>query len=195
MLIDDLSQLPTTFKTGTRCILLLHRTKDGAIGNNQRKSIKMISKNEDDWHKKIEECRNLQDTQYPNHRIYCSVNERDMKKSIYEFNRLHLESTLQSAEDRFNFYMDIQNRFFSCLMQPKAKCQNFFLIDWDNDTLGFQDELILQNKIKDAIPSEYHIFDYKTKNGHHFITKPFNPAYLKWFPQVEIKRDALIAIG
>ena len=51
MLIDDLSVLPDCFKDGYRGIMLIHRNKDGGLGNSQRKSVKKISTGKDSWGK------------------------------------------------------------------------------------------------------------------------------------------------
>ena len=48
-LIDDLESIPEMFTSGYRGILLIKRNKDGEEGNAQRKSLKRISKNTEEW--------------------------------------------------------------------------------------------------------------------------------------------------
>jgi hypothetical protein len=183
MLIDDLSELPDTFKDGVRGVMLLHRNKDGSTGNAQRKSIKMISNGIVDWNNKIEQLRHLQATAYPNHRIYSSVNSRSMTKTSHQFKRRELDLENHCEIAKTEFYVDIVNRFFSCLMCTSSKQQSYFLIDCDEDEE--------YEKAIDRIPEDYILADYATKNGRHIISKPFNPHEIK----IEVKTDDLIYIG
>lgn len=182
MLIDDLTQLPDSFKDGVRGILLLQRNKDGETGNAQRKSIKLISNGINDWNDKIDQLHHLQRNSHPNHRIYSSVNSRCLKSAIHEFKHRQLDADLADKKSYDEFYIDIKNRFFSALMNPKSRNESFFLIDCDTPQ-EYSDAFY---KVKDLI-----VFDYATKNGRHIITKPFNPNEIK----VEIKKDDLIYIG
>jgi hypothetical protein len=183
MIIDDLSKLPASFKNGYRGILLIHRNKDGAKGNAQRKSFKKISSSLEQWEKIVLEFAHMQKTSHPEFRIYSSVNSRNMQKAIHEFKRRQLEFDYGNNQELDEFYRDIDNRFFSCLMNPNCKMESNFLIDCDTEA-DYQ-------KAKCLIPNDLWILDYKTKNGRHLITKPFNPNEIK----VEIKKDDLINIG
>ncbi len=183
MLIDDLDVLPSSFKDGVRGILLLYRTKDGEVGNAQRKSIKLISNSIEDWTNKIHQLHHLQRNSHPNHRIYSSVNSRNLKSAIHEFKHRQLDADLADQKSFDEFYIDIKNRFFSALMNPKCRDDSNFLIDCDTDEE--------YEKAIDRIPKDLILFDYATKNGRHIISKPFNPNEIK----VEIKKDDLIYIG
>lgn len=179
--------IPDEFKQGVRGILLLHRNKDGASGNAQRKSFKRISTNVEQWNIHVEEMKYLQKNGYSNHRIYASVNARNMHKAVFEFKTRQLSAdnfyVAKAEPARDWFYLDVQNNFFSCLMNPNARETSYFLIDCD--TVKEYEE----NKAK--IPSELILLDYPTKNGRHLITKPFNPKEII----VEIKKDDLLYIG
>lgn len=183
MLIDDLDGVPEMFKDGYRGIMLLHRSKDGEVGNAQRKAIKKVSRDPDEWKKIILEFRDLQHSSYPGHRIYASVNSRDMSKAIHEFKARQLAHDYGNLYELHWFYTDIQNRFFSCLMNPNCRSQNSFLIDCDS-----QDEY--EHAMR-TIPEEYLLFAYATKNGHHILTRPFNPHDYK----IDPKKDEMIFIG
>lgn len=183
MIIDNLDKVPSCFKDGVRGILLLHRNKDGENGNAQRKSVKKISKNEQEWKEIILRFKELQQHSYQGYRIYSSVNSRNMEKAIHEFKLRQLNVDYGSIEELHWFYKDIENRFFSCLMNPNCKHESNFLIDCDS-----KEEYEMA---KERIPSNLIIFEYLTKNGMHIITKPFNPNEIK----VEIKKDDLIYIG
>lgn len=183
MLIYDLDSIPNSFKEGYRGILLLHRSKDGLIGNSQRKAIKKISSNPNEWLETVKEFRELQEDVYPNHRIYASVNARNITKAIHEFKLRQVAVDYGNIDELNAFYSDIQNRFFSCFMNPGCKKENNFLIDCDSwEEFDFA---------RNTIPEELIIFTYPTKRGNHIITKPFNPNEYN----VEIKKDGLIFIG
>ncbi len=183
MLIDDLTQLPHHFKEGYRGIMLLCRNKDGQVGNAQRKCFKKITKGVSQWNEAVEKFKHLRDTAYPTHRIYASVNSRNMPKAIHEFKRRQLEFDYGNNQELDEFYRDIENRFFSCLMNPSCRETSYFLIDCDTEQE--------YEKAIDRISPELIIFDYATKSGRHIITHPFNPNDVK----VEVKKDDLIAIG
>lgn len=183
MLIDDLETLPDRFKEGYRQIMLMHRNKDGAHGNAQRKCLKKTSQNKEDWLEIVREFKELKDTHYPNHRIYSSVNARDPLKAVREFKRRQLDHDYESTEKMMEFYADIQNRFFSCMMSPQCRAETLFLIDCDTPE-EYQ-------KAKERLHPPLILFEYPTKNGMHIITHPFNPEAVK----VDVKKDDLMLIG
>ena len=184
-----LLDIPDSLVDGVRGLMLMRRNKDnvcdvsdGGTGNVQRRAVKMISHNKTEWMSMINGLYQMQQTTHPGFRIYASVNPRDMSKTIYEFKCRQLDADQYCIRDRNMFYMDIENRFFSCLMNPFVRASSQFLIDCDSDA---EYENALQQLDKDLI-----IYDYPTKNGRHIITKPFNPTG----KMVEIKKDALMFI-
>lgn len=187
MLIEDLSQVPIIFKTGIRGIFLLLRKKEKEDegGNSQRKAIKLISCHDEDWDKKVLELDSIRKTEikYRNHRIYASVNSRCLHKSVFEFKSRQLENDRADTLQWINFYTDIQNGFFSCLMKFSNRNTSYFLIDCDSPEEYYKARL--------ALPSDVLLFQYETKNGFHIITEAFNP---RGFPS-EINKDALMYIG
>lgn len=183
MLIDDLSLLPDIFKEGYRGIMLIHRNKDGCKGNAQRKSFKKISSSPEQWENIVLEFKHMQQTSHEDFRIYSSVNPRNMQKAIHEFKRRQLEFDYGNNEELDEFYRDIDNRFFSCLMNPTCRSGSYFLIDCDT-VKEYEESLRI-------VPKDLIVFDYETKSGRHLITHPFNPNEIK----VEIKKDDLIYIG
>lgn len=183
MIIDDLEDLPDSFKEGVRGVMLIHRNKDGHIGNAQRTCIKKISKNKEEWTEAVQYFERLQRLAFPLHRIYSCVNSRDMAKAIHEFKVRQLYHDYGNSEELERFYQDIQNRFFSCLMNPNCRKESNFLIDCDSEE---EYECALK-----TLPKELIVYQYPTRNGHHIISKPFNPNEY----QIEIKKDDLIYIG
>lgn len=184
MLINDLNQLPDMFKDGVRGLLLLLRNKDGETGNTQRKCIKKISRNKEEWTEIIHQFNGLRQSAYPRHRIYASVNPRNMDKAVHEFKSRALGVDYGSIQERDWFYVDLENRFFSCLMNPNCRTESNFLVDCDT--------ISEYEHARTVIPNELVLFDYQTKNGRHIITRPCNP---NLFPSIEFKKDELLFIG
>jgi hypothetical protein len=184
-LIDDLDSIPEIFTDGIRGILLIRRNKDGEVGNAQRKSIKRISRNTKEWKAYIYELHHLQQTSYQGYRIYSSVNPRSLPTAIHEFKRRQLETDYGNDYEFDSFYCDIENRFFSCLMNPNARETNYFLIDCDSEEEFEKAKLQLQGSV-------LVLTHYPTKNGKHIITRAFNP---NDYPGLQIKKDDLMFIG
>ena len=122
---------PIEFKTGYRGIMLLHRSKDGEKGNAQRNSIKKISSCPEEYDRIVAELKEIQKT-YPTHRIYSSVNARNIEKAIQEFKRRQLDCDFIRNKQWNEFYCDIKNRFFSCFMNPLCRDESNWLIDCDS---------------------------------------------------------------
>lgn len=108
-----------------------------------------------------------------------------MQKAIHEFKRRQLEADFGNLYERHSFYCDINNRLFSCLMNPNARAQNHFLIDCDTQQEYEHAELQLRG-------SGLVIMEYPTRNGMHIITRPFNP---NDYGNMQIKKDELMFIG
>lgn len=184
-LIDDLDSIPEMFTDGVRGIMLIRRNKDGEEGNAQRKAIKRISRNSSEYKAIIRELYEFQKTSHQRYRIYSSVNSRNMSKAIHEFKRRQLEVDYGNLYELESFYCDIKNRFFSCLMNPICRSTNNFLIDCDSKEEYEHAELQLRN-------SGLVLMEYKTKNGMHIITRPFN---YNDYGNMEIKKDEMMFIG
>ena len=184
-LIENLEDVPEMFTDGVRGILLIKRNKDGETGNAQRKAIKRISRCTEEWREMIYELGILQLSSHSEHRIYSSVNSRDMTKAIHEFKRRQLDMDFGNLHELLSFYCDIKNRFFSCLMNPNCRAQNNFLIDCDSEEEYEHAELQLRNK-------GLILLQYATKNGKHIVTNPFNPNN---YGNMKIKKDEIMFIG
>jgi len=165
--IKMIHHIPEQFKTGYRCILLLHRNKDGGEGNVQRRATKKISTCPEEWDQIVEEFSVIQEQSTTPYRIYASINERDLNKAIHEFKRRQLAYDYGQTEADQKFYTNLNERFFSCIAAPGSRKETQFLFDCDN-----QQEY---EQALEGIPSDCILWDYATKSGRHVITKPFNP--------------------
>lgn len=180
-LVEDFKE----FTSGYHCLFLLQRHKEGGETNNSK--LKKIIVN---GAKEYEEAlRGLLKDFYESDeklRIYAACNERDMKKAIRQFRHEQLEAEDFGQEQYEKFYLDIRNRFFGCLMQPGSAKESKFLWDIDsNDDAEFLQQL----------PAEIPILKkYKTNQGWHFVTGPFNYTKMVLPKYASLKKDALILL-
>lgn len=177
------------FSDGIRMLMLCQRNKEGRETNKtDRASVRKISTNKEEFLKIFAEFQEIKNKSDQPLRIYSSVNRRDINKAIMNFKREQLEADFYDEVNRNNFYYDIKNRWISCLMQQNARAETLFLIDIDGawDDISFVKEHLLEIKVEVVCM-------YKTKNGLHVITKPFNPnLFNNEFG--EIKKDALLLL-
>lgn len=177
------------FSTGYRCLFLIQRHKEGGETQNSR-LIKKITRNSEEYLKAIEELVDEQMSSELTLRIYASVNERNFPKAIRQFKFEQLEADYYDQTQKENFYLDVKNRFIGCLMQPAQRATNFFLFDVDtvegNDTHG---------ETLHCLPPELIITQYKTKNGWHIITQPFDYTKITLPNGVEMKKDGLLLLS
>lgn len=174
------------FTDGVRCMLLLHRKKEGMGGGHpHHSSPKRISVTREEY---VENLCVLLDLFYKSDkdlRIYASCNPRNMRKAIRRFKELQLDNDYADNDTHLGFYADIDNRFFSALMREKD--DNLFIIDIDdNSIMGTVDKLVAELEL-----TVYN--KYATKNGWHIVVAPFNPS-LWSLEGTEIKKDGLILI-
>lgn len=164
---------PNSFKEGTRILMLTLRSKEGGKTNlPDRSAKKMISRNPEEFDKCMEI---LMERRQGMERIYSTVDERNLEKGIRIFKGRQLDSDYFDQESRLGFYVDIWNRWISSLQSTKAREGCLFMVDVDDD----KDEednirLEIQNKELELV------HEYPTKNGRHFVLKPFNPAIVSF---------------
>lgn len=156
---------------GTRVLMKTLRSKEGGASNRpDRRASKKVSMNHSDF---LEIFSQMVNEINPGERIYCTVNSRDFDKAIRKFKELQLENDYHPSEIKYQFYVDIYNRWISSLMKPTSKHSNYFLIDIDNDD---KNGLTLEAAVKEVESAGVGLVKqiYPTKNGHHIITEPFN---------------------
>lgn len=178
------------FTTGCRVLFLIQRHSDGGHTNNSKLRA-YISRNHEEWITAL--AKLLQEKeQYPHLplRIYQTLNERNIEKGIMHFKHAMLDADYFDTESRQWFYLDIRNRVISALMKEPSRATSYFLYDCDT-----RDQRILGLLHLDLGLHTEIIHEYPTKNGHHIITKPFNPNLVKLPPEVEYKRDAMMLLA
>lgn len=160
-----------------RVVLLIHRSKEWGENNKFKRHIKkIITTNSEEFFEAIKELKEIKDKDERPLRIYASCNCRDINKAIRLFKEQQLSNDYDCSEKHESFYIDIKNRFISCLMNKSCRLERNFLIDLDwIDDRSFIQILNKISKITDVLLS------YRTKNGFHIITKPFN--YFKYLEE------------
>ncbi len=172
------------FTKGVRCLFLIHRNKEGGATNNT-KTRKIITTDEKEYRDALAELLLEKSKSEIPYRIYASVNSRDFQKAIRKFKYEQLDADYFGEEAKNDFYLDIKNRFLGCLMQPASKAESYFIVDCD--TVDNYEAL-------KALSDKEIVKMYRTKNGWHIITKPFNPELFN-VPGCELNKDGLILLS
>lgn len=173
------------FTDGVRVLQLILRKADGG-GTNNTKLKSVITTNTKEFidclARLIEE-RSFMDSDL---RIYSCVNDRNFNKAIRHFKHVQLDADYGSDEMLESFYYNIHNKFVSALMQPSNKNTSYFLFDLDQiDNNEVLEKLAYLNI--DIIKM------YKSKQGWHIITKPFNPTLFE-SKNCSIHKDAMLLL-
>lgn len=181
---------PNEFKEGVRILMRVKRNKDseGEAGGN-RSVAKIITSSPEEYDEAVQ---TLVAGAKAGERIYGTVDARSWGKAIRGFKQRLLDNDYASEDTRHAFYKDVSNRMVSCLQSPQARSTSLFLFDWDG--LGDSDSLV--KELLSAVGVSGVLHNYQTKNGWHFITKPFEyPKLLsaEWHPLLQKNAMMLIA--
>lgn len=182
------------FTDGYRVLFLIHRNKEGGDANNSKVK-KIVSRNRQDFFNALYELVCEMEDSELTLRIYSSLNDRDFKKAVHQFKIEQLEADYCEGEKIENFYLDAKNGFISALMMQGSRASNYFMFDIDTvdgiDNHGkFLNALYEVTGEDDPI-----IMQYRTKNGWHVITKPFNHTKIKMPQNCEWKKDGLLLLA
>lgn len=177
------------FTNGCRVLFLIQRHKDGGHTNNS-KLRSYITNDYAEW--VIALGKLLQEkSEYPGMelRIYQTLNPRDVEKGIRHYKHAMLEADYYDKDMRQWFYIDARNRIISALMKYGSRAESRFLFDIDGG------DAVLEEFKKCLVKGMTHIVnEYKTKNGYHVITEPFNPGLVELPEGVELKKDAMMLL-
>jgi len=182
------------FSHGIRCILLLQRKKEGETTNSKCRCIeRMISNSKEEFFPLLEKMRKIKEREEKENgttlRIYSSVNERDLKKAVLDFKTEQLKTDYQGEETVEWFYKDVKNRFLHSLMKESSKKTASFLFDIDDCCDRSFCQMLSELERNTVVMSWY-----KTKNGYHVITTPFNHTKLDERFKDTLHTDGLILI-
>lgn len=183
---------PNKFAEGVRILMLTTRSKEGGRTNNpdrQKSNKKYVTRNVDEYYEKLDD---LICEMTPDQRIYSTVDDRDLDRAEREFKFRLLESDYYDDESRHSFYIDVWNRWISCLQAPVSRNSQLFLYDidddGDNEDTSVED---LEEQLSAVYPQPPEIYKYRTKNGWHVITTPFNPSQVK----AKVQKNAMLLVA
>lgn len=176
------------YSDGCRVLLLLQRNKEGGQTHNTKLK-KIVTRSSQDFLKGlIELVKEKNESELPL-RIYSSLNKRDFEKAIRQFKSEQLDADYFHQEQKENFYIDARNRFVGALMQPQQRGSNLFMFDIDEE-----EGRDVMGETLQVIPNEHILMQYKTKNGWHIITTPFNHTTINLPKNCEFKKDGLLLL-
>lgn len=172
------------FTDGTRVLMLLVREKDGASHNEyQRRCITEVTHTSEQFARHLEKMIYFSICSNEPYRVYATLNSRNLRKAEHVLKTNMLSVDFADDENRSFFYERFEYRWHSALMQDASRKTKFFLLDVDD---GIHDWNAVENACWDAQIEI--VLKYRTKNGWHFITKPFNPALLT--VPCDLKKDS-----
>lgn len=166
---------PSKFKDGTRVLMLVSRIKDA--GENKTHD-QFVTYSKEEFEEKI---ILLRKKRLLDQRIYATASSLDQAKAVRKFREAQLQSEYE--QDTTRFYRNLYTKWVSSLM--KSEDEKHWLFDCDNrmQTLTVRNDLT-------RLGIGFHT--YLTKNGRHYITRPFNPTSLRMDSKECLMKNPLI---
>jgi hypothetical protein len=160
---------PARFQQGTRVLMLTARHKDG---NETERKVFRIAHDETEYFRRLEQ---LEEMMRPGERIYASGCARDVAKAARIFRERQLAS--EYDEDPTAFYRGLENRWISCLMDPKARSEKLWMFDCDDE----EDIAAVKAEVLDRGQelgiggiTDPRVHHYRTASGLHVLTPTFD---------------------
>lgn len=191
---DDILVEFDQFTDETRVLLLLQRAKEGGHNKeHKRRRARYVTHNPEQFKRALLELLILQETLATEYRIYLSASPRDVRKAEQEFKRLMLDVDFAEGENKRFFYEHLENKWISALMSTNpVKDRGTFILDVDDPEIPHD---LLGDVLKWCESNGVEILkQYRTKNGWHIVTKPFNRV-LYPIGYGEIKVDGLLLLS
>lgn len=177
------------FTGGCRYLTLLHRSKDdGPASEYKRRGAYFVTHSESEYYDALVRLLTLKSISSKPYRLYASANARNISKAEKAFKMDILTTDFDGGENKKWFWERLPSKWVSALMQPGSRQGSGFLIDIDGegDITAPVLKWLAEHKIEV-------LKQYKTPNGWHLITPPFNPN--EYNAGGEIKKDALLLLA
>ncbi len=177
------------FSDGVRMLILLERHKEGGHNKEERRNLgTRFTFSPEEYKRAIKELL-LMRLLYPQSRLYASVNPRNLKKVIRQIEVELLDCHYSDDERAFFTHKKLIKSARHFVMRQSCSETSLFIIDADDiEGRDVHGEVL---KHCEELGVEI-LKSYKTKNGWHLITNPFNPSL--WKHESEIKKDALVLL-
>jgi len=174
------------FTEGVNVLMLLHRKKDGGdTAEHRRRLAWYVTKDTNGYVSALTKLMILKDG-HPkgDYRIYASANPRNVAKATRTLEERLLALHYDDGECRTNYQERLDKKWISCLMKDSNRDRSYFI--WDID----ENEGENNGEALRALADWDIIYQYKTKNGWHIITKPGNPEGIPY----DVNRDGLLLL-
>lgn len=185
---DALCEEFAQFSDGMRMLILLQRKKDGGHNKEEIRMLETVFTFDEESFKRGVLKMLLLRLLHPTARLYLSVNPRSMHKIIRKIEIELLECHYCDEVKRDYTYKKLIKAPRHFVMQQANKAGNLFILDVDDvegrDMYGEALQWLAETNI-DIIKT------YRTRNGWHIITEPFNPGLFKFG---EVKVDGLLLL-
>jgi len=188
------------FTNGTRVLFLMQRNKEGGHTNNTKLE-KVIVHNYAQYTYELAKLLLYKEKAAEGGvtlRIYASVNQRNHNKAMWTFRQRQLDVGKQGIEQEYYFYRNVHAEMVSALMLPANRLTSMFLLDIDHTDDPTEVLTALTENIKhvNGVKVVALMHTYKTKNGCHVITTPFNPQALNSLHgKVDLHKDGLMLLA
>lgn len=151
------------WKTGTRALMLKGRHKDGLV---TERRYQRVTHDVDQFNEALEE---LADMSWDNERVYATAVPRALPKAMRLFKERLLANDYEAKPEAF--FERLDDRWVSCLMNPRAQVHEakVWLFDCDTDEEFYAVNDGLRNHYDRATP-----YTYESKSGYHVVVQPFN---------------------
>lgn len=161
---------PLSFYQGTRVMFLRGRNKDGV---EHKRKVTRVSHSEQQFALNLEE---LWSMARDGERIYASAAPRNLPKAVRTLKERMLANDY-AGNDQLEFYRKLESRWVSALMNPGCELDKVWMFDLDEEDDYW--EAIIVDIAQNCGEGYTKHYSYRTKNGFHVITKPFNPKGLR----------------
>jgi hypothetical protein len=130
--------------------------------------------------------------------MYVSANARDTLKAYEWVQRKFLEYDILGHRGVTDFRPKLATLdwlWYEALMQTTSKATDYFVLDIDTKDESTLNEVrqIVNNYNFKGYKAEV-LFEQETNNGYHFVTKPFDPSFVKHIPKIDISKDGLLYV-
>lgn len=125
--------------------------------------------------------------------MYVSVNARNTLNAYENFKRKQAEYEIQAIHGKKEYLqmLPIMDKlWYSCCMQPNARGTKYFLLDIDT-----KDPYVILH-LRDTVKKTTDILlETETRNGFHWIVRPFDVRIIDPFINVTVQKDGLLYLG
>lgn len=176
-------------------VMGLSRPKNNpGIPKDERDFFRQPIRSRKEYEKKIEQmfaiCEHSEQKMY----VYVTVNSRNTLNAADIF--FEKEHTLNKQARRGNkdFLKTISmldEEWYSACMKPESRGTKFYLLDIDDKTEETREKI---GEILFPYIGNYYV-EKETKNGYHWIVKPFDVKLLEGIENVGIETDGLLYLG